>query len=164
MSSCVNVATFTICDDLNCALGAKCGNRFEQTYTLDLVMTRAGLGVVSCHRIPQGAFIIEYVGELLYESEAVLRVDRRYQAQLHTMAGWNGGSTVFIDAFSCGNMSRFINHSCKPNCALYECDWKNTTRLGIFATEDIPPLQELTFQYTSQRSRTFECQCIAHEK
>eukprot|EP00644_Phytophthora_capsici_P019564 jgi/Phyca11/132985/e_gw1.285.3.1 len=85
-------------------------------------MTQTGLGVVASHHIPEGSFIIEYVGELLYESDAALLLDPRYRAQLRTKAACNGGSTVFIDAYSCGNMSRFINHSCKPNCPLYECD------------------------------------------
>ncbi|KAG6961276.1 hypothetical protein JG687_00007783 [Phytophthora cactorum] len=37
--------------------------------------------------------------------------------------------------------SRFANHSCWPNCGLFENDWANTTRLGIFATPNIPPLK-----------------------
>ncbi|EGZ08612.1 hypothetical protein PHYSODRAFT_524542, partial [Phytophthora sojae] len=152
----------TICGDFNCLLGPACGNRFEPRFSLDLVESRVGLGVVSTQRTPRGAFIIEYVGEIPYESDASERVNRRYQAAFRTLVDWNGGTKVYVDALSCGNESRFINHSCEPNCVMYEFNWTNTTRLGIFAAAEIPPLQELTFRYSARNRELFNCQCLAH--
>ncbi|ETN22421.1 hypothetical protein PPTG_02365 [Phytophthora nicotianae INRA-310] len=161
-SSCINVNSATVCDDSNCLLGPRCGNRFEQRFELDLIQTRVGLGVVSPNIIPQGAFVVEYVGEILYAEDAARRNDRRYQARFRTEAEWGEHSKVYVDALTCGNESRFINHSCKPNCVMYEFDWTNSTRLGIFATKEIPPLQELTFSYSRRNRQFFRCQCSAH--
>ncbi|KAL4095645.1 hypothetical protein PRIC1_009018 [Phytophthora ramorum] len=157
-STCLNVATCCLCDPTNCSLGETCGIRFKTRYGLDLIQTRVGLGVVCCEPIPRGAFVIEYVGEVLLVDDADKRDNKQYQADLRTRAYWVGGMRVVIDAISSGNMSRYINHSCRPNCALFDCNWTNTSRLGIFALRDIPPLQELTFQYR-KRNRLFPCQC-----
>ncbi|EGZ23286.1 hypothetical protein PHYSODRAFT_478497, partial [Phytophthora sojae] len=144
--------------DTNGSVGKACGNRFTPSLNLDLITTRVGLGVVCSSPIPKGAFVVEYVGELLLDKDGMTRPDRSYQVQLKAKAIWDD-STVFIDAAECGNESRFINHLCRPNCALYECQWTNGSRLAVFAETDIPPLQELTFRY-SEKSRTFfTCQC-----
>ncbi|ETN04976.1 hypothetical protein PPTG_23521 [Phytophthora nicotianae INRA-310] len=63
-------------------------NQFEPRFKLDLVESRVALGVVSAQRIPQGVFIVEYVGQILYEDEAITREDRRYQAEFRTIAEW----------------------------------------------------------------------------
>ncbi|KAE9324479.1 hypothetical protein PR003_g16721 [Phytophthora rubi] len=64
---------------------------------------------------------------------------------------------VFIDALACGNESRFLNNSCHPNCEMYKWGWINTTRLGIFASREIPALQELTFDYHGHTNVLFIC-------
>ncbi|KAG6946378.1 hypothetical protein JG688_00016075 [Phytophthora aleatoria] len=159
-SPCLNVNTATVCSQNNCLFGPACGNRFEPRLPLDLVESRAGLSVVSSNQIPEGAFIVEYIGEILYEDDVIEQTDRRYQAKFKTDAKWNGGTKVFVDTLRCE--SRFINHSCRPNCALYEFMWANTTRLGIFAVNEIPPLRELTFAYAHKSRAFFLCQCSAH--
>lgn len=158
-SSCINVATYCVCDDLNCLLGPSCGNRFEQTFELHLIETRAGLGVVCYEDIPRGSFVVEYVGEILYADDAARRPNKQYQVELRTKASWGGSSDLVIDAQACGNKSRFINHSCRPNCAMFDCKWANLARLGIFAQRKIPALQELTFSYRKNGLTLFTCAC-----
>ena len=51
--------------------------------------------------------------------------------------------TVVIDGARGGNSSRFINHSCAPNCEAYAFD----DRLYIYAMVDIARGDELTFDY-----------------
>ncbi|ETK83250.1 hypothetical protein L915_11501 [Phytophthora nicotianae] len=160
-SSCINVLQDIVCDDAYCFLGPSCGNRMQQNFNLDLISTRVGLGVVCGTTIPKDSFIIEYVGEVLLGPEAQQRTDQRYQVELKAKASWDGPQDVYIDAARCGNESRFINHSCNPNCKLYELEWANTSRLGIFANEDIPPLRELTFRYRESNRLLFRCQCGA---
>ncbi|KAJ3314869.1 histone methyltransferase set2 [Boothiomyces sp. JEL0838] len=53
----------------------------------------------------------------------------------------------YIDASKKGNVSRFMNHSCNPNCALQKWVVGNQIRIGIFAIKDIPIGTELTFDY-----------------
>ncbi|KAL6201692.1 hypothetical protein ACLB2K_025404 [Fragaria x ananassa] len=56
-----------------------------------------------------------------------------------------------IDAGSSGNVARFINHSCEPNlfvqCVLSTHHDVKQARIVLFASEDIPPMQELTYDY-----------------
>ncbi|XP_065866883.1 histone-lysine N-methyltransferase, H3 lysine-9 specific SUVH4-like [Euphorbia lathyris] len=56
-----------------------------------------------------------------------------------------------IDAGSTGNIARFINHSCEPNlfvqCVLSSHHDLKLARVMLFAADNIPPLQELTYDY-----------------
>ncbi|XP_054803543.1 histone-lysine N-methyltransferase, H3 lysine-9 specific SUVH4-like isoform X1 [Prosopis cineraria] len=56
-----------------------------------------------------------------------------------------------IDAGSIGNIARFINHSCEPNlfvqCVLSSHHDLRLARVMLFAADNIPPLQELTYDY-----------------
>ncbi|WCJ42035.1 Histone-lysine N-methyltransferase H3 lysine-9 specific SUVH4 [Euphorbia peplus] len=56
-----------------------------------------------------------------------------------------------IDAGSTGNVARFINHSCEPNlfvqCVLSSHHDLKLARIMLFAADNIPPLQELTYDY-----------------
>jgi euchromatic histone-lysine N-methyltransferase len=56
-----------------------------------------------------------------------------------------------IDAAECGNIGRFINHSCSPNLyaqnVLWDHDDLRIPHIMFFAAETIPPLQELTYDY-----------------
>ncbi|KAK2413993.1 histone-lysine N-methyltransferase, H3 lysine-9 specific SUVH6 [Trifolium repens] len=56
-----------------------------------------------------------------------------------------------IDAGSFGNVSRFINHGCAPNlfvqCVLSNHLDVKLARVVLFAAKDIPPYQELTYDY-----------------
>ncbi|XP_010682904.2 histone-lysine N-methyltransferase, H3 lysine-9 specific SUVH4 [Beta vulgaris subsp. vulgaris] len=56
-----------------------------------------------------------------------------------------------IDAGVTGNLARFINHSCEPNlfvqCVLSSHHDIKLARVMLFAADNIPPLQELTYDY-----------------
>ncbi|RDX69107.1 Histone-lysine N-methyltransferase, H3 lysine-9 specific SUVH4, partial [Mucuna pruriens] len=56
-----------------------------------------------------------------------------------------------IDAGSTGNIARFINHCCEPNlfvqCVLSTHHDLKLARVMLFAADNIPPLQELTYDY-----------------
>lgn len=56
-------------------------------------------------------------------------------------------SNRMIDAGPEGNMARFMNHSCTPNCITQNWTVNGDTRVGLFALTDIPPATELTFNY-----------------
>ncbi|OWY93220.1 hypothetical protein PHMEG_00037463 [Phytophthora megakarya] len=131
---CGNAAMELICDDTNCSVGVWCGNRFIPRFHLDFITTNVGIGAVCSSTIPKGTFIVEY--EPLLHEDALAHRGRQ-----------------------CGNESRFINHSCSPNCELYEWEWANRARLGIFAATVTPSLQELTFRYRDKNLTLFACQC-----
>lgn len=53
----------------------------------------------------------------------------------------------FVDSRKKASISRFINHSCEPNCTIEVWTVKRRLRAAIFALEDIPQGAELTFDY-----------------
>jgi len=77
----------------------------------------------------------------------------------------------FIDATKCGNIGRFINHSCSPNLhvkdVMYDHDDKNLPHKMLFAAKDIPAGRELSFDYNSKgkfiNDRSNSCYCGSQE-
>lgn len=57
----------------------------------------------------------------------------------------------YIDASKKGNISRFMNHSCFPNCALQKWVVGSSVRVGLFTTRDVKMGSELTFDYKFER-------------
>ena len=49
-----------------------------------------------------------------------------------------------IDARRKGNLARFINHSCEPNCEIMEWMVEGVPRVGFFALRDISVGEEIT--------------------
>ena len=66
-----------------------------------------------------------------------------------------------------GNVARFINHSCKGNLVIQPVftDGCNALlyRIALFASEEIPPFTELTYDYGYAQgvvhNRLMECKC-----
>lgn len=64
-----------------------------------------------------------------------------------------------IDATDKGNASRFINHSCDPNCEIQKWRAGGVSSVGIFAIRDILPGEELTFDYQFDRDENNQIPC-----
>jgi len=104
-------------------------------------------GVFAARDIPEGARIIEYLGEKITKAES----NRRGNA-LFDKASKTGDAAVYLfilnskydlDGDFEWNTARLINHSCEPNCEAV------ITRghIWIVALRDIPKDEELTFNY-----------------
>ncbi|PCH43681.1 SET domain-containing protein, partial [Wolfiporia cocos MD-104 SS10] len=56
-----------------------------------------------------------------------------------------------VDAFHAGNFTRYLNHSCDPNCKIVPCyiNEANVDKplLTIFTCQDVHPGEELCFSY-----------------
>ena len=50
---------------------------------------------------------------------------------------WSLTVCRIIDAGPKGNYSRFMNHSCQPNCETQKWNVNGDIRIGLFATDDI---------------------------
>ena len=107
----------------------------------------AGKGAFATRRIPKGARVVEYTGERISQEEA----DRRYpydpDVPHHTFL-FNLEDDVVVDAAHRGNASRFINHSCDPNCEAVIEDG----RIWIYAKKAIQPGAELAYDYQYERT------------
>ena len=121
-----------------------------------------GKGVFAASRIPAGTRLIEYTGERLTEVQA----DKRYanDDNPHTFLFALDDGMV-IDATTGGNSSRWINHSCAPNCEAVD----DEDRIFIETLRAIRPGEELSYNYrieleerhTPALKRLYECRCGA---
>ena len=110
-----------------------------------LVLRRSsiqGRGVYARVDIPCGTRLIEYTGERISHAEADRRDDEERKRRHHTFLFILNSRTV-IDARYGGNVSRYINHSCEPNCeARFE-----GSHIWIHAIRDISAGEELAYDY-----------------
>jgi hypothetical protein len=119
-SSCLNRCMLIECTPSLCPTGKLCTNqRFQRRmYAKTLVrhFGAKGWGVVARAPIAKGEFVFEYCGEVLDESAMRERLKSytaggELNAYLLTLS-----PTETIDATVKGNISRYVNHSCEPNC------------------------------------------------
>ena len=74
-----------------------------------------GKGVFALRDLAEGEFIIEYVGSVISWKQAQRRHPHNPADPNHTFYFHIDEKRV-IDALYGGNSSRWINHSCAPNC------------------------------------------------
>ena len=101
-----------------------------------------GKGVFALCDLAEGETLIEYVGEIINWKEALRRHPHDPKDPNHTFYFHIDAKHV-IDAKHGGNSSRWINHSCKPNC---EAD-EDGGRVFIKALHNIEAGQELFYNY-----------------
>ena len=79
------------------------------------VVRRSGIaqmGLYTTEDIPRGEMLVEYAGEVVRQSVADLREKKYQQAGLGNYL-FTINREYVVDATMCGNISRFINHSCR---------------------------------------------------
>ena len=110
-------------------------------------------GVFTTTGIPKNKRIIHYAGEKISNQESLKR-ERRYIKNGHIWCFKLTNRTV-IDAGVGGNVARFINHSCKPNCYI---DIKQGV-IWIRAARPIRRGEELTYDYNTDGEGLIHCRC-----
>ncbi|XP_010533983.1 PREDICTED: histone-lysine N-methyltransferase ASHH2-like [Tarenaya hassleriana] len=152
---CLNRMLKIECVQSTCPCGDNCSNQqFQQRKYAKVELFNAGKkghGLRVLEDVCEGHFIIEYVGEVLdgqaYESRLN---DYAAQGQRHFYFMTLNANEV-IDAGAKGNLGRFINHSCYPNCRTEKWMVNGEICIGIFALRDIKKEEELTFDYNYVR-------------
>jgi SET domain-containing protein len=123
-----------------------------------------GNGVFAARKIPAETCIIEYEGERISAEEAAERGSSNPENPFHTFF-FSLEDGRLIDGGSHGNESRWINHSCEPNCEAREEDG----RVFIYALRDIRRGEELNYDYglvveerhTPKLKQAYGCRCGA---
>lgn len=142
----------------SCKCLGKCGHRLVQfgpRKNLQITKTgEKGFGLVTNVAIRKGSFICEYAGEIISESEAKNRYRNNKSLQkmnyIFCVNEYFGDRNckTYIDPSLFGNIGRYINHSCEPNCVLYPVRVNSVVpKLCIFAKTDIGVFCEITFDY-----------------
>ncbi|VDC03576.1 unnamed protein product [Peniophora sp. CBMAI 1063] len=162
------------CNDL-CGCLEDCPNRVVQRgrqYPIVIKKTKQkGWGVfANGRRIPKNSYVGIYAGELLTDEEAEERAevyDKFGRTYLLEIKYWYIGiprdlpldklppeqedAKFVVDAYHAGNFTRFMNHSCDPNCRLLPCYINEANErkplLTFWTTRDIGAEEELTFSY-----------------
>ncbi|XP_054917474.1 histone-lysine N-methyltransferase NSD2 [Dermacentor andersoni] len=150
-ANCLNRLLLYECSRDLCPAGTDCENqRFQKrTYArTSLVRTPGrGWGLQTSQALAAGDFVMEYVGELINEEECERRLAELHMENNQNFYFLTLEKDRIIDAGPKGNLSRFINHSCEPNCETQKWTVNGDTRVGIFAIRDIAAGTELTFNY-----------------
>ncbi|XP_049280704.1 probable histone-lysine N-methyltransferase Mes-4 [Anopheles funestus] len=150
-SACLNRAIFMECSSKTCPAKERCSNqRFtKRIYPILEVrhFANKGFGLVALQDLQSGQFVIEYVGEVINNEEFERRVKTMQTAKEENYYFLTVDPDLTIDAGAKGNVSRFINHSCEPNCETQKWTIGETRVIGLFAIKDIKAGEELTFNY-----------------
>ncbi len=121
-----------------------------------------GRGVYATAPIRKGARVIEYTGRRLPWKDAIELPAHRPDDPHHTFFFSLDNGNV-IDAGKGGNQSRWINHSCEPNCETIEED----DRIFVYALRGLRAGDELFYDYkivpaeqrTKKLAQEFACHC-----
>ncbi|XP_020206810.1 histone-lysine N-methyltransferase, H3 lysine-9 specific SUVH5 [Cajanus cajan] len=154
----------------SCRCSSSCTNRVSQhgiQFQLEIFMTKLkGWGVRARSFIPSRSFVCAYLGEVRNNRHCESRPD--FDDYILKIGVGKG----FIDASRCGNIGRFINHSCSPNLIVKDVtndhSDKNLPYKVLFAVKDIPAGRELSYDYNSSKGkfmkvRNNSCYCEARE-
>ena len=153
--SCMNRAIYWECTKDNCTVGECCQNRrFQRKQYAPLQPFKTdhkGWGLRAKGPIKSGGFVIEYVGEVVDVDACEARV-RRYKEEDKCLYVHVLNERLVIDAGMKGNMARFMNHSCEPNCTTVRWVVANEDRIGVFALRPIETGEEITIDYSCKPS------------
>ena len=126
------------------------------------LITKKMWGLFAMENIPVGAYVMEYVGEVITKRFGDIRgqyYDKAGSSYLFDMndpteedEGPDDNFHPFcIDATFYGNQSRFVNHSCDPNLRTFslqvDSDSQTFHSIGMFAKRMIKAGEELTIDY-----------------
>ena len=112
-----------------------------------------GFGVFALEPITKNTRIIDYAGELIRNRDSEAR-EERYLAE-GCIWVFRVNRTWSRDAAVGGNIARFINHACRPNCWFEVVD----KTIWIRAARNIRRGEELTYDYRTIGAQSMPCRC-----
>ena len=153
-SDCINRATKIECVG-DCGCGPDCRNqRFQkkQYAQVSVIKTdKKGYGLRAETDLEPHQLIFEYVGEVVGEAQFRRRMRQYDQEGIKHFYFMSLNKGEFVDATKRGNLGRFCNHSCNPNCYVDKWVVGEKLRMGIFAERAIQAGEELVFNYNVDR-------------
>uniref|UniRef100_A0A6F9DWB6 [histone H3]-lysine(36) N-trimethyltransferase n=1 Tax=Phallusia mammillata TaxID=59560 RepID=A0A6F9DWB6_9ASCI len=162
--NCLNRLLMIECSS-RCPFADQCSNkrfqRFEYEPTEVFRTSWKGWGLQASQAIGAGNLVMEYCGEVLDQ----IHFERR--SQVYSMENQQHfyfmalSQDEIIDAMYKGNISRFINHSCDPNCETQKWTVNGRLRVGFFSIRNIDKGEEITFDYQFERygKEAQKCYC-----
>jgi SET domain-containing protein len=112
-----------------------------------------GWGVFAGVAITKNTRIIDYAGEMITHRESLKR-EERYMKRGRIWCFQINRRWV-RDAAVGGNVARYINHSCHPNCYVHIVGHT----IWIRAARNIRRGEELTYDYMTDGEGRIQCRC-----
>ncbi|KAL3664341.1 hypothetical protein V7S43_010665 [Phytophthora oleae] len=122
-----------------------------------------GYGLFLKESVSEGQMIVEYQGQMINQTVADER-ERRYEEQgIGSCYMFRVDEKTIIDATRCGNLARFINHSCDPKAfARIVTVEGGEKKIVIFAKRAIAVGDEVTYDYKFPiEDEAIRCDCNA---
>lgn len=139
----------------DCGCGADCQNqRFQNQDYADVTVIQTekkGYGLRTNKDLSPDEIIYEYIGEVIDENRFRRRTSQYHEDGIKHFYFMSLSKGEFIDATKKGNLGRFCNHSCNPNCYVDKWVVGEKLRMGIFAERKIQKGEELVFNYNVDR-------------
>lgn len=139
----------------DCGCGADCQNqRFQRKQYADVSVIKTdkkGYGLRANKDLKANDFIFEYIGEVISEPAFRRRMHQYDDEGIKHFYFMSLTKGEFVDATKKGNLGRFCNHSCNPNCYVDKWVVGDKLRMGIFAERRIQAGEELVFNYNVDR-------------
>jgi len=124
-------------------------------------------GVFADADIREGEMIIEYRGVMIGNAMAEQREKEYEAAKIGSDYMFRVDDLMVCDATKQGNMARFINASCDPNCYTKIISIEGDNRIVVYAKKDIKAGQELCYDYKFpleyDESKRIPCHCGARD-
>ena len=108
-------------------------------------------GLFTTRPVPKDGMVVEYMGVAIRSVMADLR-EKEYENG--TAKGQGGDCYMFrldddvvLDATTRGNVARYMNHCCSPNCYSRVIEVDGSKHIVIFAMRDLEESEEITYDY-----------------
>ena len=104
-------------------------------------------GLFALEPIAADEMVIEYVGQMIRPVVADLREKKYNEMGIGSSYLFRVDFETIIDATKCGNLARFINHSCNPNCYAKVITVEGQKKIVIYSKQPIDIDEEITYDY-----------------
>ncbi|XP_016343294.1 histone-lysine N-methyltransferase SETD1B-like [Sinocyclocheilus anshuiensis] len=104
-------------------------------------------GLFAMEPIAADEMVIEYVGQSIRQMVADNREKRYAQEGIGSSYLFRVDHDTIIDATKCGNLARFINHCCTPNCYAKVITIESQKKIVIYSKLPIGVNEEITYDY-----------------
>ncbi|XP_031552066.1 histone-lysine N-methyltransferase SETD2-like [Actinia tenebrosa] len=152
--NCLNRLLMIECNN-RCSCGNRCTNkRFQQGCKVKIEVLKTekkGWGLKTLEDLEENQFVMEYCGEVMNYRDFMKRAEQYDRQKRKHYYFMTLRADEIIDATFKGSLSRFVNHSCDPNCVTQKWTVNGLLRIGFFTLRKISAGEELTFDYQLQR-------------
>lgn len=166
-ANCINRELFIECNAEECPCRNRCQNqRFQkrQYSNVKVIETPGkGFGLFTCEDLKPGTLVMEYVGEIVNQEQMGRRAEKYSKRGQQHFYFMTLRPNQIIDATCKGNLSRFMNHSCAPNCETQKWIVGGKIKIGLFTLKSIKAGSELTFDYKFVRFGKEPQKCLCGE-